>query len=131
MIALDTNVLARYLLDDDPSQANMARRLLADTTAQYWIAVTIVLELSWVLRKSSAPQRIVLERLHDLLALRNVRPQNGELVFQDLRSAMQGVDLADALHLALSGRAERFATFDEDLVKLGRKFDLHPPISAP
>jgi predicted nucleic acid-binding protein len=131
LIALDTNVLARYLLDDDPSQATVARRLLADTTARYWIPVTVVLELSWVLRKSSAPRRIVLERLHDLLALRNVRPQNAELVFQALRWAMQGLDLADALHLALSGKAERFATFDEDLAKLGRKLDLQPPISAP
>jgi predicted nucleic acid-binding protein len=93
--------------------------------------VTVVLELSWVLRKSPAPRRLVLDRLRDLLALRNVRPQNADLVFQALRWAVQGMDLADALHLALSGKAERFATFDEDLVKLGRKLDLQPPISAP
>jgi len=131
LIALDTNVLASYLLDDDPTQASAARRLLSDASALYWIPVTVVLELSWVLRKSPAPRRLVLDRLRDLLALRNVRPQNTDLVFQALRWAVQGMDLADALHLALSGKAERFATFDEDLVKLGRKLDLQPPISAP
>ena len=103
MIALDTNILARYLLDDEPAQARTARRLLADAKAEYWIPVTVVLELAWVLRKTDAPRNVVMERLRDLLSLRNVRVQNADLVFQSLRWAAQGMDLADALHLVLSG----------------------------
>ena len=38
---------------------------------------------------------------------------------------------ADAFHLALSGKAERFATFDEVLVKQARKLGVRPPLSAP
>ena len=131
MIALDTNILARYLLDDEPAQARAARRLLADTKAEYWIPVTVVLELAWVLRKGDAPRSVVMERLRDLLRLRNVRVQNADLVFQALRWAAQGMDLADALHLVLSGKAERFATFDEALVKQARKLGVQPPVSAP
>lgn len=131
MIALDTNVLARYLLDDEPAQARAARRLLADEKAEYWIAITVVLELSWVLRRSAAPRRLVMERLRDLLSLRNVRPQNADLVFQALRWAVEGMDLADSLHLVLSGKAERFVTFDEALLKQARKFGVQPPVSAP
>src|SRR5207249_3083075 len=121
LIALDTNILARYLLDDEPAQARAARRLLAEAKSEYWIPVTVVLELASVLRKADAPRRLVMERLRDLLSLRNVRAQNADLVFQALRWAAQGMDLADALHLVLSGKAERFATFDEALVKQARK----------
>jgi len=85
LIALDTNILARYLLDDEPAQARAARRLLAEAKSEYWIPVTVVLELAWVLRKADAPRRLVMERLRDLLSLRNVRAQNADLVFQALR----------------------------------------------
>ena len=131
MIALDTNILARYLLDDEPAQARAARRLLADAKAEYRIPVTVVLELAWVLRKTDAPRNVVMERLRDLLSLRNLRVQNADLVFQSLRWAAQGMDLADALHLVLSGKAERFATFDEALIKQARKLGVQPPVSAP
>jgi len=131
LIALDTNILARYLLDDEPAQARAARRLLAEAKSEYWIPVTVVLELASVLRKADAPRRLVMERLRDLLSLRNVRAQNADLVFQALRWAAQGMDLADALHLVLSGKAERFATFDEALVKQARKLGVQPPVSAP
>ena len=131
MIALDTNILARYLLDDEPTQTRAARRLLADAKAEYWIPVTVVLELAWVLRKSDAPRAVVMGRLRDLLSLRNVRAQNADLVFQALRWSAQGMDLADALHLVLSGKAERFATFDEALVKQARKLGVQPPVFAP
>ena len=131
MIALDTNILARYLLDDEPAQARAACRLLADAKAEYWIPVTVVLELAWVLRKSDAPRAVIMDRLRDLLSLRNVRAQNADLVFQALRWAAQGMDLADALHLVLSGKAERFATFDDALVKQARKLGVQPPVSAP
>ena len=131
MIALDTNILARYLLDDEPAQARTARRLLADAKVEYWIPVTVVLELAWVLRKADAPRAVIMDRLRDLLSLRNVRAQNADLVFQALRWAAQGMDLADALHLVMSGKAERFVTFDESLVKQARKLGLQPLVSAP
>jgi len=131
LIALDTNILARYLLDDEPAQARAARRLLADAQAEYWIPVTVVLELAWVLRKSDAPRAVIMVRVRGLLSLRNVRAQNADLVFQALGWAAQGMDLADALHLALSGKAERFATFDEALIKQARKLGVQPPVFAP
>lgn len=131
MIALDTNVLARYLLDDEPAQARTARRLLEDAGAEFWIPVTVVLELAWVLRKADAPRAVVMERLRDVLSLRNVRAQNADLVSQALRWATEGMDLADALHLVLSGKAEKFATFDEALVKQARKLGVQPTVSAP
>jgi len=131
LIALDTNILARYLLDDEPAQARTARRLLADARAEYWIPVTVVLELAWVLRKSDAPRAVVMSRLRDLLSLHNVRAQNADLVHQALRWSAEGMDLADALHIVLSGKAERLATFDEALIKQARKMGVRPLVTAP
>lgn len=55
MIALGTNVLARFLLADDEVQHDIARRLIEDETRTYWVPVTVVLELSWVLRGEASP----------------------------------------------------------------------------
>ncbi len=131
MIALDTNILARYLLGDNRAQLRAARRLLDEVDQEYWVPITVVLELSWVLRKSNAPRDLILEKMRDLLSLRNIRPQNAELVFQALRWAAQGMDFADALHIALSGKAERFATFDKDLVKQTSRIGVKPAAVAP
>ena len=131
MIALDTNILARYLLGDDRAQLVAARRLLDDVDQECWVPVTVVLELSWVLRKSDAPRGVVLEKMRELLSLRNMRLQSAELVFQALRWAAQGMDFADALHLALSGKTERFVTFDKDLVKQVRKIGVNPAATVP
>jgi predicted nucleic-acid-binding protein len=131
LIALDTNILARYLLEDEPAQSRTARRLLADAKTEYWVPLTVVLELAWVLRKSDAPRAVVMSRLRDVLSLRNVRAQNADLVFQALRWSADGMDLADALHLVLSGKAERFATFDEALVKQVRKIGAQPQVFVP
>ena len=130
MIALDTNVLARYLLADEADQAKAARALIEDAKAEFWIPVTVVLELAWVLRMKKVPGGEIAARLRDLFTLNSVRLQVPDAVFQALRWAAQGMDFADALHLALSARAERFATFDDALVRQARKLAAHPPASS-
>ncbi len=54
MIALDTNVLIRYLVDDDPQQAEAARALLAEFTSQRpgFVCREVVVELAWVLDRA-------------------------------------------------------------------------------
>lgn len=131
MIALDTPILARYLLGDDRAQMDVARRLLDDAGQQCWVPLTVVLELSWVLRKSAAPRVVILEKMREMFSLRNVRVQNADHVFQALRWAAQGMEFADALHLALSGKAERFVTFDQELIKQTRKIGANPLALAP
>ncbi len=50
MIAVDTNVLVRLLTGDDPVQESAARSLFA--SGPIWIAKTVLLETSWVLRRT-------------------------------------------------------------------------------
>ncbi len=131
MIALDTNILARYLLGDEPRQSRAARALLEDAGARYWLPVTVVLELAWVLRAAGASRAELAAKLRALLALRNVRAQLPEALTRALAWAEQGADFADALHLALSSKAERLLTFDEALVKRGARLGLEPPVRQP
>ena len=116
MIALDTNVLARLLLDDDAQQAARVERLLAAHPA-YWIPVTVVLELAWVLKAEGYDRARAVEALRRVTALANVRTQHAEAVQRALKWAEAGLDFADALHLALSSSATTFATLDARLHK--------------
>ena len=53
VIALDTNVLLRYLLNDEPKQAERSRALLA-SGSRFWVPITVMLEIAWVLRGHGA-----------------------------------------------------------------------------
>jgi len=53
MAALDTNVLLRFLLQDDATQAEAARRLIraaSESGTSLYVPVSVALELEWVLR---------------------------------------------------------------------------------
>ena len=54
MIALDTNVLVRYLVADDARQAKAARLLLEGLTTEHpgFICREVIVELVWVLRRA-------------------------------------------------------------------------------
>jgi predicted nucleic acid-binding protein len=129
VIALDTNVLARYFLADDRLQAARARTLIEDPEAELWLPVTVVLELAWVLRQKGVPRDVMVVRLRDLFALNSIRPQMPDAIAQALRWAEQGLDVADAIHLALSSKADGFVTFDGDLIKSAAKLGVRPPAS--
>ena len=130
MIALDTNVLARYFLADDRRQAAKARALIEDPDAELWLPVSVVLELAWVLRQKGVPREIIVARLRDLLALSSIRPQMPDAIFQALRWTEEGLDVADAIHLAMSARADGFVTFDNALVKVGAKLGARPAVRS-
>ena len=128
MIALDTNVLARYLLDDEPRQSAAARRLLARAEARFSVPITVTLELAWVLKSRSVPRGAVVDALRGLAALPNVQLQFPEVVSVALQLAERGLEIADALHLAMSRRAERFVSFDEQFIRQARKLATTPAV---
>ncbi len=131
MIGLDTNVLARYLLADDPRQAERARRLIEDSETELWIPVTVVLELAWVLRRQNVPSDVVVAHLREVFALGPMRVQLPTVIDRALAWAEQGMDIADAIHLALSERADRFATFDDTLIRDSGRLETLPRAALP
>lgn len=117
MIALDTNVLVRYVTNDDPRQAAQAVRLLSRPD-DVFVPKTVLLELERVLRAVyNVPRSDVTRVFKHILGLPNVVVEATEEVAEALRAFDHGFDFADALHLAASQRADTFHTFDKALAR--------------
>ncbi len=120
MIALDTNVLVRVVTADHPEQLAVALEVFR--SGELWVPKTAFLETEWVLRYSYelAPE-VILDALRRLLGYRNLQVEDRGAVLQALSLFEAGLDFADALHLASSTEAERFATFDRTFAARARK----------
>jgi predicted nucleic-acid-binding protein len=111
MTAVDTNVLIRILTNDDANQSQLATALLRERNRVY-ILKTVLLEVEWVLRSSYrfAPEAIALG-IRDLLRAPNLEVEDEPAIARALNWFEQGMDFADALHLASIGGETLFATF--------------------
>jgi predicted nucleic-acid-binding protein len=120
MIAVDTNVLVRYVTNDDPRQAARAVALLA-SAEEIFIAKTVLLEVEWVLR---AVYELTAKSIHrallHILGLPNVHAEDPEQVALALDHYERGLDFADALHLAANTDVEAFYTFDGKFARRAR-----------
>jgi predicted nucleic-acid-binding protein len=120
VIELDTNVVVRFLVNDDRAQARRARALIE--SHETFVAASVLLEAEWVLRAAYGLGRVEVGRLlRGLLGLEKLVTEDPQRIARALDWHARGLDFADALHLASSAGAERFATFDEKLVKSARK----------
>ncbi len=129
MIALDTNLLVRYLLNDDEAQAETAEALLASGEICF-IPVTVWLELVWVLECYDCQRPEIAKSLRHLMGLPNLQPGDMLALLRALNWYESGMDFADALHLALSSSAGSFITFDRPLVKRAKRLETQPPVSV-
>jgi predicted nucleic-acid-binding protein len=134
VIALDTNVLARLLLKDDPKQHAAAERLIAQTR-DYAVPITVVLELVWVLESTGRNAQQVATAIAALIAQPNFHVQHADAVAAATALYRTGADFADALHHALSPPPAHtaFATFDKEFANFAKRAKLSPsvaPISA-
>lgn len=119
MIAIDTNIVVRYLTGDHPDQSARARTVI-DGQAVF-VSVTVVLEVEWVLRSAYAyPPPDVIRALRAFAGLRTVELEGAAAVAAALDLAEQGLDFADALHVTRARHCEAFLTFDRGLAKAAR-----------
>jgi len=122
MIAADTNILVRYLTNDDPTQAKLALEIL-NKPEEIFIAKTVLLEMEWVLRsvyELKPPE--ILKGLLQILGLPNIVPESPEQIALALEYYRQGMDFADALHLVAHSEIKQFYTFDQAFVKKAKPF---------
>jgi len=83
-VALDTNVLVRLLVNDDPAQAEQAAAPI-DSSAACFVPITVALELEWVLRGAyKLPREAVINAFEGLLAIRHLHLEQDDLVRQAL-----------------------------------------------
>jgi len=131
MRALDTNVLARFFIDDaDDAQAAKQRpSAVAALSERAFVAVTVLMELEWVMRGFyGLPPTDISRVLRVLSSIEHITIEDRSAVLMALDAFDQGLDFADALHMARSSRASGFATFDQRLAKRAKDLALSPPV---
>jgi predicted nucleic-acid-binding protein len=120
VIAVDTNVIVRFLTNDDIGQSQRAAALFQSN--DIWISKTVLLETEWVLRKLyHFATGQVFAAFASLIGLSNVQVEDELAVARALEWAEAGLDFADGLHLASRGESHEFVSFDEKFVNRARR----------
>ena len=125
MPAHDTNVLVRYIVQDDARQLAAARRLISRCVAEgstLFVPVTVVVELEWVLRSSfEFGKDEVLLALSSLFSAADLSFESERALEVALQLFRKGsADFADCLHVALATQAgeQPLWTFDKAAAKV-------------
>jgi predicted nucleic-acid-binding protein len=120
MLAVDTNVVLRMILADDPQQTRAAQLLFRNEIL--WISKTVVLETIWVLGNGYKYDRATIhELLEVLVGMENVQIEDADEVIEALDLMSHGVDPADAMHFASTPHGTKFVTFDRDLARTAKR----------
>jgi predicted nucleic-acid-binding protein len=134
---LDTNVLARYYVEDRGDaqaqrQREAARRLI-EAGQPLAVAKTVLLELEWVLRGYYAlPPVEVMRVLQHLLTLPHVQVEDRAGVASATALMAQGLDFADALHHASYRDCDAMASFDDKrFARRATRLGLAPRVVVP
>lgn len=125
MIGLDTNVLARYIMQDDAKQAALANKLIEGLTeaSPGYISLVAIVELVWVLESAyDLTRQQVTSALRNLLSVNVFKVDRVAMVASALRTYADGTaDVADCLierSSALAG-CRCTMTFDRAAAKTG------------
>ncbi len=123
MIGLDTNVLVRYIAQDDSKQSPKATRLIEALTvdAPGYVSIVSVVELVWVLKGCYALTRSeISEVLETLLRTKEIIVAHADTIWKALRLFKEGkADFADCLieRSANEAGCNYTTTFDRDAAK--------------
>lgn len=125
MIGLDTNVLIRYLAQDDPKQSAVATRYIEGRLSPEnpgFVSTVTLCEVAWVLAGNyAADRKRIREIVERLLATKQIVIEQAEVVWKALR-VWEGVpaDFSDALigQIAIAQGCEKSVTFDRAAGKL-------------
>jgi predicted nucleic-acid-binding protein len=131
MIGLDTNVLVRYLVRDDPIQTEQATALIegrCNTDAHGFVCHVVLAEIVWVLARGYRYSKpLVLTVLRRILAAAELTVEDPALVWRALADFEQGsADFADYLIARRNQAAGCVSTLSFDRRTLG-----HELFSAP
>lgn len=103
MIGLDTNVIVRYLVQDEPEQSGKANHLIEKAVANneiFWISQITLCEIIWVLERCYGSSKIeLIHVIKQLLQTQQIRVEHDGVARQALRDFEHndGVDFSDCL----------------------------------
>lgn len=138
MIGLDTNVLARYFIEEESADAatlaqRQAARQLIESGQDLFLPKTVALELEWVLRGyyGFAAEQVLLV-FEQLLHHPCMQVEDRPVLEQALAGLRSGLDFADALHHASCKGCEAIASFDDrGFARRIRQLNLPPRVLVP
>lgn len=120
MLAIDTNIVVRYLTADHPEQSPKAKALIG--SEDVFLCTTVLLETEWVLRSVYGFTSVqIAKSLTAFAGLPRVTLEDAALTAKALGWTLQGMDFADALHLAKAQECDGFVSFDRRLVKAAKE----------
>ncbi|UXN62471.1 type II toxin-antitoxin system VapC family toxin [Phyllobacterium zundukense] len=121
MLAIDTNVVVRFLTGDHPQQSVASRKLIEHE--KVWISTTVLLETGWVLKGAYGFDTLtIIQALRKFAGLANVSLENPAVAAQALGLSVSGMDYADAFHLAAASlTCETMISFDASLRKTAKR----------
>lgn len=129
MLSLDTNILARYLMNDTRAQAIAAEQLLVHHKCT--APLTVFLELVWVLESNGYKPYEIASALRLICGLENFTVPDPDVMNRALLWYENKMDFADSLHLALSTPATELVTFDKAFVKKAQRLQTAPKVTFP
>jgi predicted nucleic-acid-binding protein len=126
MIGLDTNVVIRYLTQDDSKQSAIANRLIESELSDKclgFITHIVLVEVIWVLESCyDQKKEALVSVIESLLTTKQIIIDRAEVVHLALKRYRAGnADFSDALILAVcdASGCERTATFDKKAATIG------------
>jgi predicted nucleic-acid-binding protein len=116
MNAVDTNILARFLLQDDAEQHHLAVDVL---TGGAFVPLTVLMETAWLLgSRYRQPRDAVVAALRTVMSISGVVIEAASHIDWALERFEAGADIADVIHLVAARDLPAFITFDRALVRL-------------
>jgi predicted nucleic-acid-binding protein len=117
MIGLDTNVVVRYLVEDDPVQSPLASKVIDSLSeaSRGFISIVTLVEISWVLTRAyGASRKTLVGTIQGLLESAELTIEQSEAVRATLPLVAEGADFSDAVIARLGEQAgcEATVTFD-------------------
>jgi predicted nucleic-acid-binding protein len=131
VIGLDTNILVRYITQDEPRQSAIVTRLIetrCTRDAPGFVAQIVLCELTWILSRAYGyPKAQLVGLLEQLLMTAELQIEGEELAWKALAAWRNGpADFSNYLLVLghLANGCERTYSFDAKLAK-------HPQVSIP
>ena len=128
MIALDTNVLVRYALNDDAALAPLAQGLIAGNECH--VSVLALAEMGFVLASVyRATDTEIVALVHSLLALPTLHFEHEERLPAALAGVLAGIDWFDAMLWAANAN-HPLATFDREFARQAARLGWQPAVQS-
>lgn len=137
MIGLDTNILARYFIEDESDSAAVQQRIAAQRLIEsgkpLMISKTVMLEFEWVMRGYYELEPPAIFSVFEyLLNCNHILLEDRTAIEQAIANFKLGLDFADALHHATYRDCDAMASFDDrKFSKRAARLGLAPRVIVP